>query len=101
MLALEYYRRGVCDCGFHELLTTDRNNHFTFESKVCPVCRGSARQARVQEHADDLADKSLGENPPPTSPRSGDGRRTFVKQMTPLEVAARTSRRTKSPVSQA
>lgn len=87
MLALEYYRRGVCECGFHESLTVPEN-HFTFDVKVCPVCRGAAKMARLQEHADEQSDKALGDNPAPGLHRSGDGRRTFIRQLSPLEVAA-------------
>lgn len=88
MLALAYYRRGVCACGFHESLTSDKGNHFTFETKVCPVCRGAAKMARIQDAADNESDRTLGENPPAMISRAGDGRRTFIRQLSPLEVAA-------------
>lgn len=87
MLALRYYERSICECGFHESAATDRSNFFTFESRICPVCRGAAKQARIQAHADERDDKQLGENPPPGASRAADGRRTFVRQMNPLEVA--------------
>ena len=88
MLALGIYERGVCECGFHESLATDRANNFTFETKTCPVCRGVAKMARLQAHEDEQAEKALGQNPAPGIPRLADGRRTFVRLMSPLEVAA-------------
>lgn len=90
MLALAYYERGVCDCGFHESVATDRANTFTFETKVCPLCRASAKMNRIQASADETADNQLGEKAPPGAPRAADGRRTFLRQLTPLEVAAQT-----------
>lgn len=89
LLALGYYERGVCECGFHKSLTNDRANHFTFPTETCPVCKGAAQVARLQAHADEEIDKRLGENPAPGSPRAADGRRMFVQQLSPLEVAAR------------
>jgi hypothetical protein len=89
MLALGYYEAGVCECGFHESLTGDKANHFTFDTKTCPVCRGSAKMARIQADADERSDKSLGEHPAPGLSRAGDGRRMFVRRMSPLEVAAK------------
>ena len=88
MEALGIYERGLCACGFHESLTADRANHFTFEVKTCPVCQGAAKFGRIQEHADEKADKRLGDEPAPDAARSADGRRTFLRQMSPLEVAA-------------
>ena len=93
MLALGAYESGVCDCGVHESLTEDKSNVFTFEDRHCPVCRGVARYQRVQTDMDEKATKALGENPPPHSPRPSDGRRTFVRQMSPTEVEARRARR--------
>lgn len=88
MEALSIYERGVCSCGFHESLTNDKANAFTFEVKTCPVCRGAAKFDRIQQHSDEQSDKTLGDNPPPGLSRSADGRRTFIRQMSPLEVAA-------------
>jgi hypothetical protein len=89
MEALSIYESGVCECGFHESLATDKANVFTFETRSCPVCRGTAKFARIQGHADEQSDKSLGDNPAPGLNRSADGRRTFVRQMSPIEVALR------------
>lgn len=87
MLALEQYEAGVCACGFHESLAGDSANHFTFEDKTCPVCRGSARYARIQHAADELATKARGENAPPATPHPADGRKTFVRKLGAFEVA--------------
>ena len=43
MLALGRYRAKVCACGYHESLTGDPSNHFTFDVRTCPVCKGQAQ----------------------------------------------------------
>lgn len=55
---------------------------------MCPVCRGSARAERMQAANDDRVLKAMGENAPPKAVRPSDGRRTFVKLLSPLEVEA-------------
>lgn len=87
MLALGQYEASVCDCGFHSSLTNDPANHFTFEERVCPVCRGSARYGRIQRAADELAMKQIGENAPPATPHPTDGRKTFARQLGAHELA--------------
>ena len=89
MLALGKFEAGLCECGWHEDLTGDPDNHFTFVERVCPVCRGSAQQTRMQHAADEAFDKTLGDKPPPGAPRPADGRRTAVRLMGPDEVAER------------
>lgn len=86
MLGLGIYEAGICECGIHESLTSDPSNHFTFEQRTCSVCRGVARYGRMMAHSDDLARKTIGENPPPGTPDPADGRRLFVKMLSPLEV---------------
>lgn len=90
LLALAEYEAGVCECGYHESLTGDRDNFFTFETKTCPVCKGSEQHRRMQEEADKRATV---EGMPPSAPRPGDGRRTFVRRLSPTEVEERRSRR--------
>ena len=63
--------------------------HFTFDVKVCNVCKGAAQFSRVQAEADERAVKALGEKPPAISPRPMDGRRTLARMMSAAEVAAR------------
>jgi hypothetical protein len=87
MLAYGQYEAGLCDCGYHESLATDPSNHFTFEEKVCPVCRGSARYGRIQQAADEAATKARGEHAPPAMPHPADGRRTFARKLGDHEVA--------------
>lgn len=89
MLALELYESGLCSCGWHESLTQDKANHFTFTDKHCPVCRGTAQYARVQAEQDQRATKALGDTPDPAAPRPTDGRRTIVRMMGDAEVATR------------
>lgn len=88
MLGLTLYRRGVCECGFHESLTADKRNHFGFEDKVCPVCQGVARAARMQTATDEKIVEAMGKDPAPRMVRPTDGRRTFVKMLSPAEVEA-------------
>lgn len=87
MEALLAFERGVCACGFHESLTGDPTNHFTFEDKKCPVCAGSAQYARIQHARDEAWSKARNENSPAGMPRPGDGRHTYTRLMTPTEVA--------------
>lgn len=94
MVALGIYESGVGPCGFHHSLTGDRSNFFTFEDEHCPVCRAVARQGRVQAASDKKALDRFGKDgPPPETYQPGDGRRTFVRLMDPLEVQARRQRR--------
>lgn len=85
MEALTAFEGGVCKCGFHESLATDRGNHFTFEDKHCPVCAGIAQYERIQHARDDMSLKRH-EKPPPGMPRPSDGRRTFTRMLDSDEV---------------
>lgn len=89
MLGLVAYRAGLCACGWHESLATDKSNHFTFEDKFCPVCAGVAQYDRITRDRDETMVKRLGEKPPPSAKRPSDGRRTFTRMMSPDEVAAK------------
>lgn len=89
MRALYAYEAGLCECGWHESLTQDRTNHFTFEDKVCNVCAGSAQYARTLADRDQKHSKAMGENAPAGARRPGDGRRTMLRLMSPDEVEAR------------
>lgn len=86
MLALLRYRAKVCACGYHESLTNDPANHFTFEVKTCPVCRGAARFGRMQQAEDERQRKAMGPNVPAIAPSPADGRRTITRLMSPDEV---------------
>lgn len=89
MLALGIYEAQVCECGFHASLANNPANFFTFETKVCPVCAGVAKFGRRQSDADEKEVKARhGEDdPPPNATLPDDGRRMFVRQMSPDEVA--------------
>ena len=93
LLALATYEAGLCECGWHKDLTDDRSNHFTFDDRTCPVCKGTARWSRMQQAADEQAEKSMGENAPPGAARPSDGRHTSVRLMAPAEVEQRRQRR--------
>lgn len=91
MLGLAVYEAGVGPCGYHHSLTNDMGNFFSIENETCKVCAAAARFARIQSARDERAVK--GEQPPEAI-RPSDGRRTFVRQLSPLEVAARREQRT-------
>lgn len=88
-MALGIYEAGICRCGFHESLTKDRENHFTIETTVCPVCKAGDQYARIQHARDDQAADMRGDKAPPGMPRPEDGRRTLFRRMTPTEVEER------------
>jgi hypothetical protein len=84
---------GICDCGFHESLTSDLENHFTFDVKVCNVCKGWDQYRRVQAEDDERIVKALGEKPAGVTPRPMDGRKTVPRMKTAAEVEASRARR--------
>lgn len=92
LLAYMEYRAGVCDCGVHESLTADKSNFFTFERRTCPVCKGLAQYQRLLAVEDKAAEDKVRDASPAT-PRPSDGRRLFIRQLDPMEVAARRARR--------
>lgn len=89
LLSLARFEQGVCDCGFHESLTSDLANHFTPVVKVCNVCKGLAPFLRKQDAEDERAVKALGETPDPLAPRPQDGRRMYTRMMSADEVEQR------------
>lgn len=92
MLALAQFEAESCrGCGYHESLTDPANGHtFTPESRICTVCAGADQYARRQSADDEAADKNLSDQAPPETPRPRDGRSTFMRPMSPDEVAAAT-----------
>lgn len=88
------YQRGICDCGIHESLTTDKSNVFTFDKRMCPVCRGKAQYLRVLADEDKAVEERL-KGAPAATPRPSDGRRLYLRQMGQLELAERRARRTR------
>lgn len=93
MRALGAYEDGLCQCGFHRSLTSDRNNFFQIEESLCLVCARSEQYARRQHDQDDQARKALGENAPPGTPLPGDGRLTYIRPMPADEVARQRAER--------
>lgn len=90
MLALGRYQARICRCGFHESLTADPANHFTFDVRVCPVCRGAAQFARTQDAADARHRKTHSrDNEAAPGPDPADGRRMFTRLLSPQEAATR------------
>lgn len=78
MLALDRYESELCRCGTHPSLLEDKRNHFTFDEKFCPVCKGGAQFSRIQAHADHVAVERMGDDPPPGAPLPSDGRTTVT-----------------------
>lgn len=93
MRGLVLYERGICDCGFHESLTSDKSNHFTFGAQTCPVCAGYDRWLRILHADDEKVRDALGEKPPPGRRDPEDGRRTFRRLLTPAEAEAEAAKR--------
>ena len=91
--ALVAYEAGICRCGFHSSITADRSNFFTFEDRRCSVCAQAEKYGRIQDSSDEAAVKAMGETPPPGIPRPTDGRQTFLRRMSPTEVAEARERR--------
>lgn len=81
MLALQAYERGVCECGFHESQIDPAKLFVTFEDRVCPVCAGADVHARVKLANDGDTSKAS-----PKEPRPADGRRTYIRRLSPEEV---------------
>jgi hypothetical protein len=75
----------------HESLTADKSNVFTFDRRTCPVCKGLAQYQRILA-AEDKSAEDKAKDAPPATPRPSDGRRLYVRQLSPVEVAARRSR---------
>lgn len=87
MLALARYEAEVCDCGYHSSLTEDEANTFTPETHTCRVCGGQAVWNRILADQD----QSVPHDAPAKTPRPSDGRKSYMRMLTPEQVAARTS----------
>lgn len=92
LLALAVYEAGICSCGFHESLTSDKSNYFQPEHRVCPVCAAADKWSRITADADQQAAKARGDKAPPSLTHPEDGRKLYVRRLTEAEVAARRSR---------
>lgn len=90
---LERHDREACPgCGLHESILADpEHNHFTFEDRLCSVCKGQDMYGRIIADRDDqeIKRKYGDSEPPPNAARPGDGRHIYLRPMTPEEVAAR------------
>lgn len=86
LLGLARYEVEVCSCGYHPSITHDPENGFMPESDVCPVCGGLDLQHRVLHEQDE---KATPKDAPAKKPRPSDGRKTYMRRMTPEEVTSR------------
>lgn len=82
MLARAQYYASLCDCGLPPHVA-DEDPDLQLTERVCPVCAGLARAARIQNQADQAALKLLGQQPAPEAVRPTDGRHIGLKAKTP------------------
>lgn len=74
----------------HESILNDpENNPFTFDNRMCEVCKSQAVYGRMLSHEHDAELKALGDKPDPKVPRPGDGMHVYLRRMTADEVAKR------------
>lgn len=96
---LRVYDLDCCSgCGTHRSIADNLDeHHFMFEERVCPVCVEQAKYARIQaERDDEQTPKGTNGVPRWDSPRTQrptDGRHTFLRRMSPEEVAERATER--------
>jgi len=84
MQALVDYERKVHPvCGLHDSIAKT-DPYITLEDDVCPACRAIEVQMRVRAEDEREADEEAGAS----EPHAGDGRTTFVRLLSPVEVAA-------------
>lgn len=86
LLDLAEYEAGVHadGCGYHRSIGADPSNYFTVEDDHCLLCANLAREQRVRQASDDEEQKRLKDNP--RARRKADGRRTYLRPLTPEEV---------------
>jgi hypothetical protein len=85
LLALGQYEADCHECGFHWSILEDPTNVFQPQHRTCPVCRGAARFARIQDNADKAVRKQNESNP--IAPDPADGRSLYMKQLSAAEAA--------------
>lgn len=97
LLGLTQYQREVCACGYHISVATDKSNFFAPETTKCPVCAGEAQFSRALRKQDEThAERHKSDAP--MAPRPEDGRRAFMRLLTPEQVEAEREKRAASPV---
>jgi hypothetical protein len=84
LLGLALYEAEICECGIHSSLAHDPERWFTLEDQRCPLCADLAIQARIQGEKDRKVAERFKDQP--DAKRGSDGRRSFVREMTPDEV---------------
>lgn len=84
MLALAAYEASLCACGFPEHLA-DEDPDLRLTVRVCPVCAGLAKAARIQSKSDQAAVAALGKTPAPEAERPTDGRHIGLEPKPPAE----------------
>jgi hypothetical protein len=84
LLGLARYELEVCSCGYHPSIADDPENIFQPASKKCPVCGGLDVWHRILHEQDEQATPK---DAPPKQPRPSDGRKTYMRRLTPDEAA--------------
>jgi hypothetical protein len=82
LLALAEHDAQICRCGFHPLIAMDDSNTFTPETRTCPVCAAQAVWNRVLDE-----DDKVPHDAPARTPRPSDGRESYMRMLTPQQVA--------------
>lgn len=85
LLALALFEAEVCSCGYHPSVTAEEHA-VLFAEKVCPVCKDVAAAERIQHENDESARESMKKSPP-DKPRPWDGRKSYVRLLTPEQAA--------------
>lgn len=93
MLGLAQYEAETCPgCNLHKSILDRPDAHrFTFEERVCNVCKAQDTYGRLVADRDEKARKRI-ENAPPSVPRPGDGRHIYLRPLTPEEIERVTKR---------
>ncbi|MGH6978900.1 MAG: hypothetical protein ACRED4_06385 [Brevundimonas sp.] len=73
MLALAEYEADLCACGLPKHVA-DEDPDLQLKYRVCPVCAGLAKAARMQHAQDEKTTRLLGEKPAPEADLPTDGR---------------------------
>lgn len=87
MLALAHYEAGICDCGHHRSRAWDPSQPFQLEIEKCPLCADLEVQGRIRAKADKAAAERVKDSPERSRP--DDGRKVYVRHLSPEEAAAR------------
>lgn len=78
MLDLAAYEAALCSCGLPESVA-DEDPDLEMHERICPVCAGLAKNARIIAAQDTQVMRGLGEKPAPEAARPTDGRHMKIR----------------------